>query len=108
LTLIEELAKLYPRGLASLSSKNEGKRFGRPPIAADLEKQLRAALNKPWGPTGTAIRQIDAELSRANDIDMVLTNDPLVQKFHRQIDALIQALERGSDHDASTPAVMQE
>jgi predicted kinase len=55
------------------------------------------------GPSETAIRQIDAELNRASDIDMVLTNDSSVERFHRQVDAVIGW---GSD-DASAAAVMQ-
>jgi predicted kinase len=59
------------------------------------------------GPTEKAILQIDAELNRASDIDLVLTNDSSVEHLHRRADAVIQALEWGSDHDASTVAIMQ-
>ena len=45
--------------------------------------------------------QIDAELNRAKDIDAVLTNDLSIEDFHRQIDAVIEAVESGSDHHAS-------
>jgi len=53
------------------------------------------------GPDEKAIVQIDAELNRAKDIDVVLTNDCSVDEFHRQIDALIQALERDSGPSGS-------
>jgi predicted kinase len=53
------------------------------------------------GPDEKAIVQIDAELNQAKDIDVVLTNDRSVDEFHRQIDALIQALERGSGPSGS-------
>ena len=44
------------------------------------------------GPNEKAILQIDVELNRASDIDMVLTNDSSVEEFGRQIDALIRVL----------------
>jgi uncharacterized protein len=44
------------------------------------------------GPSEKAILQIDVELNRASDIDMVLTNDSSVEEFCRQIDALIKSL----------------
>jgi len=59
------------------------------------------------GPNEEAILQIDAALDRANDIDMVLTNESSVEEFHRKIDALIQVLEWGSDRHESTAATMQ-
>ena len=59
------------------------------------------------GPNEEAILQIDAALDRANDIDMVLTNESSVEEFHRKIDALIQVLEWGSDRHESTAAIMQ-
>jgi uncharacterized protein len=51
------------------------------------------------GPTADAISQIDVQLSRANDVDIVLTNDTTVEDFHRRTDALIQAVVTGSDRD---------
>lgn len=44
------------------------------------------------GPTEKTIRKIDAELSRANDIDAVLTNDTSIENFHRQVDAMFGPL----------------
>jgi predicted kinase len=56
-------------------------------------KRIRARLAMgERGPTQKAIRQIDAELNRADDIDFVLTNDSSVEDFQRRIDALIQPL----------------
>lgn len=44
------------------------------------------------GPTERAIQKIDAELSCANDIDAVLTNDKSIESFYRQIDATLRLL----------------
>jgi|SRR5579862_518287 len=41
------------------------------------------------GPTEKGIERIDAALSRANDIDAVLTNDTSIENFYRQFDAMI-------------------
>jgi predicted kinase len=59
------------------------------------------------GPTANAMLQIDAELNRASDIDVVLTNDSSIEHFHRQVDAMIQALEWGSNHYASNATIIQ-
>jgi predicted kinase len=59
------------------------------------------------GPTANAMLQIDTELNRASDIDIVLTNDSSVEHFHQRVDAVIQVLEWASDHDASTAAIIQ-
>jgi predicted kinase len=53
------------------------------------------------GPGEEAISQIDAELSRASDVDVVLTNESSIEDFQPRIDAVIRALELGSDHAAS-------
>jgi predicted kinase len=45
------------------------------------------------GPNANAIRQIDAELGRASDIDAALMNESSLDEFHKQIDNLIGALE---------------
>jgi hypothetical protein len=71
-------------------------------------KRVRARLaSGERGPTADAMLQIDAALSPASDIDYVLTNDSSVEHFHRRVDAMIQALEWGSDHHASGAAIMQ-
>jgi hypothetical protein len=44
------------------------------------------------GPTARAIRQIDAELNQATDIDATLTNNTSIEAFYRRIDALIESL----------------
>ena len=59
------------------------------------------------GPTADAMRQIDAELSRASEIDAILTNDSSIDSFHQRIDAMLQALEWGAEHDASNASIMQ-
>jgi len=51
--------------------------------------------------------RIDAELNRATDIDAVLTNDSSAEHFHREVEALLQALEWGAEHDASNASIMQ-
>jgi predicted kinase len=43
------------------------------------------------GPDETALRQIDAEINQATDIDVVLANDTSVADFCRQSDLLMQA-----------------
>jgi predicted kinase len=44
------------------------------------------------GPTERPIQKIDAELSRANDMDAVLTNDTSIENFYRQVDTLLGPL----------------
>jgi predicted kinase len=56
-------------------------------------KRIRARLALgERGPTEKAIVQIDAELSRASDIDILLSNDSCLEDFHRQIDSVVQPL----------------
>jgi predicted kinase len=56
----------------------------------ETAKRIRSRLALgERGPDEKAILQIDAELNRASDIDIVLTNDSSVEDFHQQIDALI-------------------
>jgi uncharacterized protein len=65
-------------------------------------KRVRSRLSSgERGPTADAMLQIDAELNRAKDIDAVLTNDSSIEDFHRQVDAVIQVVESGSDHHVS-------
>jgi predicted kinase len=59
------------------------------------------------GPTADAMLQIDAELNRATDIDAVLTNNSSIEHFHRQVDAMVQAVEWGPDHHVSNATIMQ-
>jgi DNA invertase Pin-like site-specific DNA recombinase len=54
-----ERAIIQERVRAGLSrAKSEGKRLGRPPIAAELEKRIREALSKPGRTEG--VRKIAA------------------------------------------------
>jgi predicted kinase len=62
--------------------------------------RLRLALGER-GPNEQAILQIDAELNRARDIDIVLTNDSSMEDFHRQIDAVLPPLVKGSMAEAN-------
>jgi predicted kinase len=65
-------------------------------------KRIRARLALgERGPDEKAILQIDAELNRASDIDIVLTNDSSMEEFQCQIDAVLQPLVEGSMADAS-------
>jgi predicted kinase len=73
---------------------------------AAIRVRSRRALGER-GPSETAIRQIDAELNRARDIDIALTNASSVDHFHRRADAVIEVLELDWDHDASTTAIKQ-
>lgn len=60
-------------------------------IAAQRVSDRRATGER--GPNANAILQIDAELSRAIDIDAVLINESSLDEFHKQIDNLIGVLE---------------
>jgi predicted kinase len=71
---------------------------------AAIRVRSRRALGER-GPSETAISQIDAELNRARDIDIALTNASSVDDFHRRADAVIEVLELDWDHDASTTAI---
>ena len=55
------MAMIQERVRAGLArAKSEGKRLGRPPIAPDLEQQIREALDKPGRTEG--VRKIAARL----------------------------------------------
>jgi predicted kinase len=55
---------------------------------------LRLAFGER-GPSEEAIGRIDAELSRASDVDIELTNESSLEHFHQQIDAVMLALSSG-------------
>jgi hypothetical protein len=44
------------------------------------------------GPNESTIRQIDAELSRTSDFDVVLVNDRSIEHFQQQADAMMEGL----------------
>ena len=68
-------------------------------------KRVRSRLSSgERGPTADAMLQIDAELNRASDIDIVLTNNSSIQKFHQRVDAMIQFLELDADRGGPTEA----
>ena len=77
------------------------------PIETAAERVRARLASGERGPNADAMLQIDAGLNRSNDIDLVLTNDSSVEHFHRRVDAMIRALEWGSDHHASNAAVAQ-
>lgn len=60
------------------------------PVAAERIR-LRMASGER-GPTENSIRQIDAELNRATDIDITLANDGPIEDFLRRADSLVQSL----------------
>jgi predicted kinase len=71
-------------------------------------QRVRARLaSGERGPTADAMVQIAAELNRASEIDAVLSNDSSLEHFHRQVDALLQALEWGAQHGASNASIIQ-
>jgi predicted kinase len=65
---------------------------------------LRRALGER-GPGTGAIRQIDAELNRASDVDITVTNESSMEDFQRRIDGVIRVLELGSNCHASPAGV---
>jgi predicted kinase len=77
------------------------------PIETAAQRVHARLASGERGPTADAMVQIDAELNRASDIDAVLSNDSSVEHFHRQVDALLQALEWGAQHDASNVSIIQ-
>ena len=69
-------------------------------------KRVRSRLaSGELGPTADAMRQIDAELNRASDIDGVLTNDSSIEHFLRQVDAMMQAFEWDSGRRSPNSAI---
>ena len=77
------------------------------PIETAAQRVRARLASGERGPTADAMRQIDAELNRAREIDVLVANDSSLEHFHRQVDALLQALEWGAEHDASTASIMQ-
>jgi predicted kinase len=63
------------------------------PVATAAERVRARLACGERGPSADVLGQIDAELNRASDVDALLTNDASIEYFHRQIDALIEALE---------------
>jgi predicted kinase len=56
-------------------------------------QRIRARLELgERGPDKEAIGQIEDALNRANDIDVVLTNNSSMEDFHRRIDAVLEPL----------------
>ena len=62
--------------------------------------RARLALGER-GPSQEAISQIDAELDRANDIEIVLTNNLSLDNFYQKVDAVMRILNWSSENDAS-------
>lgn len=59
-------------------------------IAAERIRARRALGER--GPDEKAIRQHEDGLNRADDIELVLTNDSSMEDFHRRIDAVLEPL----------------
>jgi predicted kinase len=77
------------------------------PVETAAQRVRSRLASGERGPTADAMRQIDAELNRASEIDAILTNDSSVDSFHRRVDSMLQALEWGAEHDASNASIMQ-
>ena len=82
-------------------------RIASPVETAATRVQSRLASGER-GPTADAIRQIDAALSGAGDIDVVLSNDTSIEHFHRRVDAMMEFLVRGSDQHPPAATVFVE
>jgi predicted kinase len=70
-------------------------------IACSVETAAKRVLMRiahgERGPTETAIQHIDADLNRASNIDIVLTNDTSLEHFYRRADAMMESLVGTSD-----------
>ena len=62
------------------------------PVATAAERVRSRRAHGERGPSESAIHQIDAELRRASDIDVVLTNDTSIGHFHQRIDGMMGQL----------------
>jgi predicted kinase len=102
----EEQRKRFRDIATSLGASVMTLRIICPIETAAMRVRSRRALGER-GPSETAISQIDAELNRACDIDIALTNASTVERFHRRADAVIEGLELNWDHVASTTAIKQ-
>lgn len=60
------------------------------PTEIAAERVRLRVINGERGPTENAIRQIDAELNRATDIDFTLSNESSVDDFYHRIDLALQ------------------
>jgi predicted kinase len=67
------------------------------PIETAATRIRSRHLSGERGPNQEAMLQIDAELNRANDIDIIVTNETSIEHFQQRVDAVIQC---GSDNDA--------
>jgi predicted kinase len=77
------------------------------PVETAAQRVRSRLASGERGPTADAMRQIDAELNEASDIDAILTNDASVDSFDRRVDAMLEALEWGAEQDASNASIMQ-
>jgi predicted kinase len=66
------------------------------PVATAAERVRSRLASGERGPSADVLGEIDAELERASDIDALLTNDASIEHFHRQVDAMIEALDLSS------------
>jgi predicted kinase len=76
-------------------------RIASPVDTAAKRVRMRIARGER-GPTETTIDRIDADLSRASDIDAVMTNDASIEHFYRRADAMMEFLVW--DEDRGPPA----
>jgi predicted kinase len=60
------------------------------PVDSAASRIRARAAKGEHGPTEGALQKIEADLSRATDIDIILVNQGTVQEFYRSVDALIK------------------
>jgi predicted kinase len=102
----EEQRKRFRDIATSLGASVMTLRIVCPVETAAMRVRSRRVLGER-GPSETAISQIDAELNRARDIEITLTNASSVEHFYRKADAVIEVLRLDWDHDESTTAIKQ-
>jgi predicted kinase len=102
----EEQRKRFRDIATSLGASVMTLRIVCPVETAAMRVRSRRVLGER-GPSETAISQIDAELNRARDIEITLTNASSVEHFYRKADAVIEVLGLDWDHDESTTAIKQ-
>ena len=73
------------------------------PVDTAAERVHSRLASGERGPTREAIGQIDATLSWASDIDVVLANEQSVENYYGQVDRLIERLLRSPDDGLPAP-----
>ena len=71
------------------------------PVAVAAERVRARLATGERGPDAPSIAGIDAELSRATDIDAVVPNDAAVEDLYRRVDALLSGAGAGQATSAT-------